>query len=212
MQRTEPARPDQPRTRRAKRAVLVAAQEQLVERGYVATSIADISAAAGVPVATVYRLFSSKVGILKAVLDVAIAGDDEDVPLAARAPVRVALDQHDPAEMIAGFVAVTMAVNGRISELYRVLSNAADADPEAARYRDELDGQRRRGQGLLADALAESGALRADLDQQGAADIVHALLSPEIHRMLVVERRWAPERCATWLTSTLAQQLLDWSS
>jgi hypothetical protein len=49
-----------------------------------------------VPPATVNRLFSSKRGIVKALLDISIAGDDEAVPVADRSPVRSLLGDSDP--------------------------------------------------------------------------------------------------------------------
>jgi AcrR family transcriptional regulator len=58
----------QARTRLARRAVIDAARALFLERGYQATTIEAVSDHSDVPVATVYRLFSSKLGILKAVL------------------------------------------------------------------------------------------------------------------------------------------------
>ncbi len=202
------AGPGQARTRRARAAVVAAAQRNFLDEGYVATTIADISQAAGVPVATVYRLFSTKLGILRAVLDVAIAGDDEDIPIAARPPVQAAFDDPEPRGRIAGFVGVTTSINRRISAIYRTLVNAADADHEAATFLDELNAQRQRGQGLLASSFASSGSLSPSVSEQDAADIIHTLMSPEVYRLLVHDRGWAPEQYASWVTDTLIAQLL----
>ena len=83
--RSASGRGGQARTRLARAAVVQAARTLFLDRGYAATTIEAISDLADVPPATVYRLFSSKLGILKALLDVSIAGDDEAVPLQARA-------------------------------------------------------------------------------------------------------------------------------
>lgn len=203
-----PAGAGQARTRRARAAVVSAAQRRFVDQGYVATTIADISTAAGVPVATVYRVFSTKLGILRAVLDVAIAGDDEDIPVPARPSVQAALDDPEPRRRVEGFVALTASINARVSELYRALVTAADADRGAATFLEELTAQRQRGQGLLSRSLASSASLRPILNEQDAADIIHTLMSPEIYRLLVHDRRWRPERYASWLTATLIAQLL----
>ncbi len=77
-----PAR--QARTRRTRAAVVEAARTLFVERGYAATTIEAISDLSDTPQPTVYRLFSSKLGILKAVLDVSVVGDDEAVAMADR--------------------------------------------------------------------------------------------------------------------------------
>ena len=76
--------PGQARTRLARNAVVQATRTLFLERGYGSTTIEAISALADVPAATVYRLFSSKHGILKALLDVSIVGDDKAVALADR--------------------------------------------------------------------------------------------------------------------------------
>jgi AcrR family transcriptional regulator len=60
-------------------AVVTAAHELFVTRGYSATTVDAVAEAAGIPQATVYRHFGGKRGILRAVLDVAFGGDDEPV-------------------------------------------------------------------------------------------------------------------------------------
>jgi AcrR family transcriptional regulator len=78
----------QARTRRTRAAVVDAARSLFVDRGYVATTIEAISDRSDTPQATVYRLFSSKLGILKAVLDISVGGDDEEVAMGDRKQVR----------------------------------------------------------------------------------------------------------------------------
>jgi AcrR family transcriptional regulator len=198
----------QARTRLARGAVVDAARTLFLERGYGATTIEAISALSDVPPATVYRLFSSKRGILKALLDVSIAGDDEAVPMADRPPVRLFLTDPDPRNMVAGFVGVAAQINSRTAAIYRILVNAAASDPGAAALLDELTRQRQEGQGRIARSLARAGALRPKLRQRDAADIIHALMSPEMYGLLVVDRGWPPERYEAWLTDTLVDQLL----
>src|ERR671914_994746 len=96
----------QARTRLARAAVVDAARTLFLERGYGATTIEAISDLSDVPPATVYRLFSSKRGILKALLDVSIVGDDEAVPMADRPSVRSLLADPDPRHKVAGFVGI----------------------------------------------------------------------------------------------------------
>jgi AcrR family transcriptional regulator len=179
-----------------------------LERGYGATTIEAISDLADVPPATVYRLFSSKHGILKSLLDVSIVGDDEKVPMADRPSVRTLLAERDPREQIAGFVRVTSQVNARVAPLYRILVSAAGTDPDAAGLLDELTRQRQQGQRLIARALARAGALRPELRERDAADVVHALLSPEMYRLLVLDRGWKAERYEQWLGDLLVHELL----
>jgi AcrR family transcriptional regulator len=198
----------QARTRLARRAVVDAARMLFLERGYGATTIEAISELSDVPPASVYRLFSSKRGILKALLDVSIVGDDDAVAMADRSPVRSLLADPDPKNQLAGFVGIAAQINSRTAAIYRILVSAAASDPDAATLLDELTRQRQEGQARIARSLARSRALRPKLRERDAGDIIHALLSPEVYGLLVVDRGWPPERYEAWLTQTLVDQLI----
>jgi AcrR family transcriptional regulator len=206
--RTSQPRTSQARTRLARAAVVAAARTLFLDRGYAATRIEMISELADVPPATVYRLFSSKLGILTELLAVSIAGDDEAVPLEERSHVRTLLADLDPRSQLAGFAGVTRGIMTRTEPLHRILVSAAGSDPDAAELLAEQTRHRQRGQAQIARVLAETGALRPDLREQEAADIIHALMSPEVYRLLVHDRAWPPDRYERWLAQTLIDQLL----
>lgn len=201
-------RPPQARTRRTRAAVVEAARRLFEERGYAATTIEAISEASDTPQATVYRLFGSKLGILKAVLDVAIAGDHEDVAMLDRPRVQDVLAAPDPHELLTRFAALLRDLMARTAPVHRLLADAARSDPEAAAMLDEVSRQRHEGQRHVARALARAGALRDGLRERDAADVVHALASPEVYGLLVADRGWSGARYERWLRDTLTQQLL----
>jgi AcrR family transcriptional regulator len=198
----------QARTRRTQAAVVEAAQSLFVERGYAATTIEAISDRSDTPQATVYRLFSSKLGILKALLDVSIGGDDRAMPMADRPQVRALESDADPANQLTGFAALLREIMARVGPVHRVLADAARSDQDAAALLAEIARQRHEGQQGIARSLARSGALRPGLSERDAADIIHALLSPELYGLLVIDRRWKAERYEPWLVQTLIDQLL----
>ena len=197
----------QARTRLARRAVVDAARALFLERGYVATTIEAISEHSDVPPATVYRLFASKLGILKALLDTSIAGDDQPLAVPQRPDVASVFAEPDARKLLAGIAGVTSAINQRTNDVYRVLVSAAGSDPAASALLDEIRHQRDRGQGRIARSLARAHALKPGLRQRDAADLIHALMSPEVYRLLVGDRGWTPERYRGWLAATLVQQL-----
>lgn len=204
----EKGRRPQARTRLARRITIDTARALFLERGYHATTVEAISTVADVPQATIYRLFASKQGILKAVLDTSIVGDDEPVPVASRPHVLQLLAGPDPRDQLAGLAAISVDINQRVAPILRMLASAADSDPDAATLLDDLVQQRRAGQSRLATALGRSGVLRTGLRLADATDIIHALASPELYRLLVSERGWPPEKYQRWLAGTLADQLL----
>ena len=198
----------QARTRLARAAVVEAARALFLERGYAATTIEAVSDVSDVPPATVYRLFSSKLGILKALLDASIAGDDEAVALPDRPHVRALLADRDPRNQISGLAGLIRGIMSRAEPLHRILVSAAGSDPEAAALLAELMRQRQHGHAQIARSLARAGALRPKLRERDADDIIHALTSPEVYRLLVCDRGWPPERYEQWLKDILIDQLL----
>lgn len=206
---SEPERPrGQARTRHTRAAVVEAARALFIERGYAATTIEAISERSDTPQATVYRLFSSKLGILKAVLDVAIAGDDEAVAMLDRPEIRALLSDPEPLSQLTAFAAMLRDLMGRSGPVHRILADAARSDGEAAVLLAEMSRQRHDGQQRIARSLARSGRLRAGMRERDAADIIHALASPEVYNLLVGDRGWSSERYESWLRQTLVDQLL----
>jgi TetR/AcrR family transcriptional regulator, regulator of autoinduction and epiphytic fitness len=198
----------QARTRRTRAAVVEAARSLFVERGYAATTIEAISDRSDTPQATVYRLFASKLGILKAVLDVSVGGDDQAVAMADRPQVRALLSDEDPKNQLAGFAALLREIMARVGSVHRILADAARSDEDAALLLAEIARQRHEGQRRITRSLAHSGALRPGLRERDAADIIHALASPEVYGLLVFDRGWSGERYEKWLRALLTDQLL----
>ena len=111
-------------------------------------------------------------------------------------------------KLLAGFAGITAAINPRSNAVYRVLESAAGSDPAAAELLADIQRQRDRGQSQLARTLARKRLLRKGIREGDAADVIHALMSPEMFRLLVIDRGWTPQRYQEWLAATLAAQLL----
>jgi AcrR family transcriptional regulator len=199
----------QARTRRTRAAVVDAARTLFLERGYAGTTVEAISAVSDTPQATVYRLFSSKLGILKAMLDIAIGGDDQAVAMADRPQVRTLLSDADPRQRLAGFAALLRDLMARTAPVHRILADAARSDESAAELLTEIARQRQEGQHRIARSLARSRSLRTGLKERDAADIIHALASPEVYGLLVIDREWSGDRYEAWLSGILIDQLLS---
>lgn len=204
----QPRTAPQARTRRTRAAVIDAARTLFAERGYAATTIEAISEAADTPQPTIYRLFGSKLGILKALIDVSIAGDDEEVAMLDRPQVRELLAEPDPRGRLAGFAALLSDVMARAAPVHRLVADAARSEQDAAALLADIARQREDGQRRVARSLARSGALRPSLRERDAADIIYALASPELYSLLVFDRGWTGERYQNWMTSILSDQLL----
>lgn len=206
--RHQKATAPQARTRRTRAAVVDAARTLFLERGYAATTIGAISDLSDTPQPTVYRLFSSKLGILQAVLDVSIVGDDEAIAMPDRPQIHALVSDPDPNNTLTGFAALLRELMTRTAPIHRILADAARSDEAAASLLAEIARQRQQGQQRIARSLARSGALRPGLRERDAADIIHALASPEVYNLLVADRGWSGHRYENWLNTTLTHQLL----
>jgi hypothetical protein len=56
-------------------------------------------------------------------------------------------------------------------------------------------------------AIADRDALDPELSLSDAQDIAYAALSPEVHRILTVERGWTADQYERWLTRILGSLL-----
>lgn len=196
------------RTQASKRAVVVAAHELFLERGFAETTVDSISAASRVPIATVYRLFKTKTAILKQVMDTAVVGDDAPVALGDRPLVKDAQAADDPKAMTAAFAHVARQVFDNTAALRLVLRVAAALDTEAAALQDSIEEQRRVGQARVARALADKGFLAPGLKEAEARGIVYALMSIDTYRILRLEQRWSGARYERWLANALYRLLV----
>jgi len=196
------------RTQASKRAVVAAAHELFLARGFADTTVDAISAASGVPIATVYRLFKTKTEILKQVMDTAVVGDDAPVPLGYRSVVKDAQAADDPKAITAAWAHVARQVFDNSAALRLVLRVAAALDTEAAALQDSIEEQRRVGQARVARALADKGFLAPGLKEAEARDIVYALMSIDTYRILSLEQRWSGARYERWLANALYRLLV----
>ena len=90
-------------------------------------------------------------------------------------------------------------------ELLRTVGAVA---PELADLAHQIEARRRQNQARLIAYLHEQGTLRHGLSFEEATDVLWALTSYDLYRMLVVEQSWEPERYETWLAQLLVQHLL----
>jgi TetR/AcrR family transcriptional regulator, regulator of autoinduction and epiphytic fitness len=197
----------QAQVRATRLKVIEAANRLFTEHGYPATTIDAIAEAADVPLPTLYRLFGSKRALLAAVLDTSLGGDDQPIAFGDRPAVRAARAEPDPAKMVTAFARIVREFMERSSAIQHVLATAAEVDDEAAELLADIRRQRHTGQSRIVTALDATGALDPGLDKTEAADIVYALLSPDVHRILTVERGWDADRYERWIARSLGALL-----
>jgi hypothetical protein len=111
--------------------------------------------------------------------------------------------------MVEAFGRILGELMERTSAILYVLDTAAHIDPEAEELLTEIRRQRYTGQSRIVDALVERRALDPNLGPAKAADMVYAFMSPEVHRILTVERGWSAEDYQSWAIRCLRSLLRD---
>ena len=188
---------------------MAAARERFLERGYSATTIEEIAAAASVSKPTVFTAAGNKAQLLKAVRDVAMAGDDDPVPVAERSSVERARDAQTSEEALRLVVAHMAGLLGRYARIDEVLRGAAaTGEPDLAELWETSERQRRIGAGILLGVIRGKGPLRPGLDPHRGEDILSNYMAPDIYLRLVHRLGWTTEDFQRWLEATLAWQLL----
>lgn len=195
----------QQQARATRAAVVQAAAELFVAQGYPATTMDQIAARARVSRPTVFAV-GSKPRLLALARDVAMAGDDEQAPVAMRDSAQRVLRELDPTQMLALLAEHVTGVQERYSRLDEVLHSAADADAELAELWRTSEAQRRTGATLFLRALAERAPLA--LPEQQAVDVLWVLMAPDLHTRLVRDRGWSRKRYVDWFARTLHAQLV----
>ncbi len=194
--------------RDTRRRIIGAAGELFVERGYVATTVADIAQAAEVAQQTVYATFGTKRDILRAAMDVAIGGDDAPVGMLERSGPQRMRQEPDPQAQLMMLAHGICEVLDRAGPMFDVMRAAGTADPEIAASYDAIQRERRENMGRIVGWIAANVALKPGLTENEAADIVWAMTSAEVHRMFRRERGWSTERFGSWLATCLIDALL----
>src|SRR6478735_6350883 len=82
--------------RATKRRVIAAARLLFTRNGYTATTMTEIAAEAGVALQSVYKAGTNKAELLHMVVDLEVAGDDDQVMFADRAAFQALARQTDP--------------------------------------------------------------------------------------------------------------------
>jgi AcrR family transcriptional regulator len=197
------------RAERTRRRVIDAATRLFVQQGYATTTMRAIAADAGVSLPTVELLFGTKAQLLHVVIDVAVAGDDEPVPVLSRAWAADAKSASGLADFLLAVAQVLSEAQARSAGVMLAAYEAAASDPDIQLLIMDRESQRERTASWIVDGVIERAGLRSGLDKAGAVDTVWLLMDPVIFDRLTRHRDWSLDRYASWFADSAARLLAD---
>jgi AcrR family transcriptional regulator len=192
-----------------RRRIRTAGEELFLRDGYVSTTMAAISRAAGVSERTVYLAFPAKAELLSEIIRVGVRGDDQLPALRDRDDVREVEAAQRADELLARFARASAAIMARSARFIALGEAAAASDPALAEIRDRAHDAIRTDMRNVAGALAALGALRDGVDVDLATDILFAIPGNHaVYDRLTSERGRSDETYAEVIERALAGALL----
>ncbi|MCX5204228.1 TetR/AcrR family transcriptional regulator [Streptomyces sp. NBC_00237] len=196
------------KARETRRRIIDAAAGLFVEQGYGATRLQEIADRADVAVQTIYFVFRNKPSLLKELVDVAIAGDDDPVPTMDRPWFTEVTTAPTAESALAALVTGTRRTLERVAAIDEMVRAAAATNPEIRELWPDETNPRYTVVSTAAKALTAKPGASPAVSAGEAADIIYALLSPELFLVLTRDRAWPPDKWERWAYDILCAQLM----
>jgi AcrR family transcriptional regulator len=198
----------QAQARLTRRSILTAARDLFLERGYAGTTMAEVAEAAEVSIETVYKAFRNKSGLVKALFDVAIVGDDQPIPMLQRERVAKMREEPDPRQKLLMYGEHLSEAGPRAGQLQLLIRSAAASDAEVSAVWDQMVQERLTGMREFARHLYQGGHLRPGVSLEEARDVLWTYNSVELFDLLVLQRGWDPDKYGRWIAEAMIAALL----
>jgi len=198
----------QAQAQETRRQIITAAGRLFSEHGYAGATIDAIAQEAGVAPETIFATFGNKRTILARLIDVAVGGDDQSIPLLDRPGPQAVLQESDPARQLQLFAQDIVTILERVAPLFEIMRVAAKTEPDIADLLKNLLSERLHNMTAVVHKVATHSSLRTDLNEAQAAEIVWTLTSPEVFTLLTIDRGWSKAQYSHWLGDSLVRLLL----
>lgn len=202
MARKSIAEPGNARSRRTRTALLDAARAVIESGGFAALSMEAVAERAGVTRRAVYLHFATRAELVTALFDHVNAVEDLAGSLAR---VWAAPDATAALEEWAAHLA---RFHPRIAAVDLAATRAADADADAARHRAQVAADQQAACRRLAGWLAADGLLVEPWSAATAADLLWAMMAPDLLTRLLHDRAWNTARYTERIGVLLGRTLL----
>ena len=164
--------------------------------------MAEVAEAAGVSRQALYMHYSSRAGLLVAL----VRWMDEESGIVTQCAA--ALDDEDPLAALRRFLTLWLRYVATIQPVASALLAVRRGDSDASAAWEDRMAQLRAGHRRAARRLEEAGLLRDGLNATMAADLSWAMSSVPVWEQLAVDRRWSARRVERYLVDAIAAALI----
>jgi AcrR family transcriptional regulator len=183
--------------------ILDAARSLMGRDGIDKVTIAEIGENAAVATSTVYAIFKSKEGILRALMERTLFGGP------FQSAQKLLEGVTDPVRLIELTSHVSRAIYESESSDLGLLRHASGFSPELRKIEQEFERIRYVMQEKRLVLLFEAGKARPGLSLDDARRVLWMYTSRDVYRMMVSDGGWSPDRYQEWLSGTLLEALVD---
>lgn len=183
-------------------SVLGAARRLFARHGIDRVTIAQIAQTAGVATSTVYALYKSKEGLLRALMRAALFGERFQHVQSTLQGIT------DPVRLVALSAHIARAIYESESVELGLMRGAGAFSPALRKLEQEFETIRFDMQEERVRRLFEGRRQKKGLTFEEARRILWMYTSRDIYRLLVHESGWSPDRYQEWLSRTLLDALV----
>lgn len=188
----------QVQAQKTKDRILASAKELFESKGFQEVTIEEIAKKADVSVPTVYGLYQSKSGVLKALMDTALPPKQYESMV----------QQLEMETSVAKRLALTAALSRQLYDAEKVqlgiFRDLSILTPELKTMEIEREERRYKRQDASFKRFKDK-ALLGGLNDSKMRDVLWAFTGRDMYRMLVIERGWSSDEYETWLAHMLVQ-------
>lgn len=183
--------------------ILASAKKLFQEKSIENVTIEKLAQNAGVSAPTIYALFKSKRGVMRALIDNALPADQFEALVAAFKEEKSAKGRLA--------ISAKMARQMYDAECVQLESfwGTSIVTPEFKELEKEREQRRYERQEEGIKTLAKENALLKGLSLSKARDILWAFTGRDMYRLFVVEQGWTSEEYEEWLAQILVKTLLE---
>lgn len=182
--------------------ILDCAKKLFQKEGFEAVTIESLAKAAEVSASTIYSLFQSKRGVLRALMDQALPDIQRE------ALVKEVTKKKPVKERLAVAAKISRQIYDAERAQMAIFQGASILAPEFKELEKEREKRRYLRQEETIKIMVKEKSLIKGLTPVRARDILWTFTGRDMYRMLVIEQGWPPDEYEKWLTDLLVKILV----